>query len=116
MKRRTLGIALAALTIAAAGCVSDKTNSGVTPHTLRVIDAVTKLPVVGAEVKLSAPGMTMINRTDERGMIDAGSLAFASRPKPENMEITRQGYNRVLMQLTNGLPPTVELTPVQSQR
>jgi hypothetical protein len=112
MTRKHLSAILAAtaIAIAAAGCRSDKTTSGATPHILRVVDAVTKLPVAGADVKLLGPGLISAYRTDERGMIDAGSLAFHSTPKPEQIEITMQGYNRVSFRLTNGLPPTVEIT------
>ncbi len=118
MIRNRLGhlVAVATLVVAVAGCLSDKTTSGIVPHKLRVVDAGTKLPVVGAEVKLSAPGMTMGHRTDEHGVIDVGAYAFYSIPKPEEIEITLHGYNRVSFRLTNGLPHTVEITPLQSQK
>ncbi|MGH7869384.1 MAG: hypothetical protein ACREP9_17535 [Candidatus Dormibacteraceae bacterium] len=109
-------LAAATVAIAPAGCVSTETTSEAVPHNLTVIDAVTKLPVAGAVLKLSAPGMTMANRTDERGMIDFGALAFRSRPKPEGIEITMQGYGRVSFLLTNGLPRIVEMTRVQSPK
>jgi hypothetical protein len=108
-------LAVATLSIAAGGCLSNKTTSGITPHKLKVVDAVTKLPVAGADVKLSAPGMTMGNRTDERGIIDIGAYGFYSIPRPEEVEVVMQGYNRVSFRLTNGLPHTLEITPVQGQ-
>ncbi len=115
MNRKQLGalFTAAALVIGTAGCLSNKTAPPAANHTLKVVDALTKLPVAGAEVRLSAPGMTMTHRTDERGMIDVGALAFCSRPRPEEAEVSMQGYNRVSFRLTNGLPPTVEITPVQ---
>lgn len=118
MTKKLLGalLAVAILAIAAAGCLSNKTTSGIIPHQLKVVDAVTKLPVAGADVKLTAPGMMMGNRTDERGMVDVGAYAFYSVPKPEEIEITMQGYDRVSFRLTNGLPHTVEIMPVQSQK
>ncbi len=118
MNRQHLGALLAAVSLAvvAAGCVSNQTTSGIVPHRLKVVDAVTKLPVAGADVKLSGPGMTMGHRTDERGAIDIGAYGFYSTPKPEEIEITKQGYNPVSFRLTNGLPHTVEITPVQTQK
>jgi len=118
MTQKHLGafLALATLAIAAAGCLSDKTTSGTTPHVLKVVDAVTKLPVAGADVKLFGPGLTSGFRTDERGVIDPGAYAFQTTPKPEEIEVTMHGYNRVSFRLTNALPQTVEITPVQSQK
>ncbi len=107
-------LAAAALAIAAAGCVSNKAISGIHPHSLKVVDAVTKLPVSGAHVTLSAPGMIMGHTTDQRGVVDIGAYGFYSMPKPEQVEVTMQGYDRVSFRLTNGLPHTVELTPAQS--
>ncbi len=109
-------LAAAMVALAATGCLSSRTTPETTAHALKVVDAVTKLPVAGAHVKLSAPGMTMVNRTDERGTVDFGALAFHSRPKPEEVEVTMQGYNRVWFRLTNGLPHTVEITPGQGQK
>lgn len=115
-KRQGVLLAVATLAIAATGCLSNKTTSETAPHVLKVVDAVTKLPVPGAIVKLTAPGMTMANRTDERGMIDVGAGAFSIRPKPEELEITMQGYHRIAFPLTNGLPPIVEISRVQNQK
>ncbi len=108
--------AIAILAIEMAGCLSNNTISGIVPHRLKVVDAVTKLPVAGADVKLTAPGMLIGNTTDERGAIDVGAYAFYSMPKPEEIEITRSGYNRVAFKLTNGLPATVEITPLPNQK
>jgi hypothetical protein len=117
MSRKHLSTLLVAATLAigVAGCASNKPASEI-PHTLKVVDAVTKLPVAGANVKLTAPGMTMVHRTDTHGMIDVGTLTFQSKPKPEHIEVTNQDYNPVSFRLTNGLPPTVEITPLQSSK
>ena len=58
----------------------------------------------------------MGQKTDERGFMRFGSYGFYSLPKPDTIEVTKQGYNRVSFRLTNGLPQRIELTPVQSQK
>jgi hypothetical protein len=107
--------ALAGVGILAAGC-SSTTTSGVVPHKIKVIDASTQRPVAGAHVMMYGPGCSMGQNTDERGVMRVGAYVFYSVPKMEEIEVTKQGYNRVFFRMTNGLPDKVEMTPVQIQK
>lgn len=107
---------LAAVGMGAAGCYSTKTTAGVTPYKIQVVDGSTQHPLAGATVQLSGSGCSLGQKTDERGFMRFGSYGFYSLPKPDTIEVTMQGYDRVSFCLTNGPPHRIELTPVQSQK
>jgi len=113
-KRIGVLLALAAAGILAAGC-SSTTISGVVPHKIKVIDAPTQRPIPGAQVMLYGSGCSMGQGTDQEGLMRVGAYVFYSLPKPEEIEVTKQGYNRVLFRLTNGLPNRIEMTPVHQE-
>ncbi len=102
--------------MAAAGCYSTKTTAGITPHKIKVVNGATQNPIAGATVQLSGAGCTVGQKTDEHGLVRLGSYGFYSLPKPDMIEITMQGYDRVSFRLTNGLPHRIELMPIESKK
>jgi hypothetical protein len=109
-------LAIAAVGMLAIGCYSPHTTTMLWPHKIKVVDSLTKRPIVGAHVELSGSGKCMGQATDELGVIRFGSYGLYTGPKMETMEVTMQGYDNLSLRLTNGLPDQVEMTSVQSHK
>ena len=55
--------------------------------------------------------------TDDQGnMRVASGLLTAGLPKYDRIEVTRDGYQSVAFQLTNGLPHQIELLATQNHK
>ena len=109
-------LAVAAIGSTAVGCYSAKTTTLIGPHSIKVVDSVTKRPIVYANVELSGSGSSMGEVTDERGVIRYGAYGLYNGPKMEIIEVSAPGYEPISSRLTNGVPKQVEITPIQSHK
>jgi hypothetical protein len=110
-KKCLLLVAVAIIGSSFAGCYSTNTSTFVGPRKIKVVDSLTQRPIAGAHVELySSAGQCMGQATDERGdMRVASGLLTAGVAKYDRIEVSRDGYDSVAFQLTNGLPHRIEL-------
>jgi hypothetical protein len=100
------------------GCYSTHTSAFLGGYKIKVVDASTKRPIVGAKVELyDSAGHSMGQGTDDQGnMRVASGLLTIGVPKYDRIEVVRGGYESVAFPLTNGLPHQIELTAIQNHK
>jgi len=105
-----LGVAV--LSLFATGCAS---TAPLTLHRIKIIDASTKQPTVGANVAVVWPDARQESLTDGQGVASFGGyLTFG--PRARTIEVTMQGYEPLSLPLTDGIPKQAEITPIQSHK
>ncbi len=117
-KRVVLYVAVVAVGAFVTGCYSAYTTAYLGPRKIKVVDCSTKRPITGAHVELyGSAGQCMGQATDDRGnMRVASGLLTTGLPKYDRIEVSRDGYESVTFQLTNGLPDQIELIASPSHK